>query len=363
MRPWGLGAVAAFAEPLRSADSRWVRFSPLRPRLWWSQRHGFLPDAGSPEFNNWLIPGVGVAPIGMFQLLVSAFVILIGPVNYFWLMRRKQLPLLVITAPLGAAAVTILLFGYGLLSDGFGVQMRVRSLTWLDQPAGEAASWARCSYFAALAPDEGMTLPRNVAVTPIVPGSGAGRRSRRAEQFSQREVVWDDAQRLTRGWLPTRTPIQYLQTAAGPSAAGLRITDLGERIRVVNELQTEVLQCAVQTEAGELYWLESLAPGGVAEVARADVTQVLAKLRALFAEHEPAYPVGAPAPSLGNRGYYGPYFSGSILESFLSAISSPLVRELGDRSYVAVTAAPVAVPLGVEDAAQEASFHVVRGRW
>ena len=104
-----------------------------------------------------LIPGVGSAPVNSFLVLISLFVVAIGPVNYFLLQRQRKLYLLLITVPLGAGVVTSALFIYALVSDGLGVRARARSLTRIDQTSGRTVSWSRQSYYAGLAPSAGMS--------------------------------------------------------------------------------------------------------------------------------------------------------------------------------------------------------------
>ena len=36
---------------------------------------------------NWMVRGVGAAPVGTFLLLITLFVVVIGPVNYLLLRR------------------------------------------------------------------------------------------------------------------------------------------------------------------------------------------------------------------------------------------------------------------------------------
>jgi hypothetical protein len=128
------------------------------------------PDDANPDFANFLVPGVGLAPVTEFRVLITLFVLLIGPVNYWLLKRSGRLHLLVLTVPLAAVLMTSALFGYAILSDGFGTTVRAQSLTTLDQRTGEAACWSRLSYYSGLAPGDGLTMPSDVAVYPIIPG-------------------------------------------------------------------------------------------------------------------------------------------------------------------------------------------------
>ena len=85
-------------------------------------------------------------------MLITLFVLLIGPLNYWWLKRAKRLHLMVLTVPLAAIVTTAGLAAYAVLADGFDTKVRLYSYTTLDQRTGDAACWARLSYYSGLAP-------------------------------------------------------------------------------------------------------------------------------------------------------------------------------------------------------------------
>ena len=73
----------------------------------WDSRHGMTPDSANAEFAKLLVPGVGLAPVTEFRVLITLFVLLIGPLNYWLLKRAKRLHLMVLTVPLAAAGYDI----------------------------------------------------------------------------------------------------------------------------------------------------------------------------------------------------------------------------------------------------------------
>lgn len=331
--------------------------SLLTRRMNWAIRHGLDPSFPSREFNNWLIPGVGVAPVGGFQLLLSLFVIGIGPLNYWLLRRAKKLPWLLITVPGAAASVTLLLFAYGILADGFDVQVRARSVTLLDQGAGEAATWARLSYYAGLAPPEGLTFSDRVAIFPVRPSSSAFDSGAGGEQ---RELLWEErTQRLTRGWLFSRTPAQYLTISTRPLSARLDIERTASGLQATNRLGVHILALAVQDDSGNHYWIEELADGGTTTLAAAEYSAVARDLRELFSEHEPVFPPGAQPDGAS----YNVTLEYNLLEGQLGAVASPLARGLGNSNYVAITRRGIDLELGRDDIGESDSFHVIKGRY
>jgi hypothetical protein len=347
---------------MRSAKSiQAVERSLLAERNGWVHRHGNDSGRGNYEFNNFLIPDVGLAPVFEFQVLISLFVIGIGPVNYWLLKRRGQLPLLLLTVPTAAVATTLVLFAYGLLSEGVSTRVRARSFTMLDQRAGEAVCWARLSYYAGIAPAEGLRMPADAAVYPIRPFSDGSNR------FAQpRELLWDDAsvelpQRLSRGWLAARTPTQYLTITARPTNKRIEFELSDDGLRATNQLGVDVSTLAVQDEKGNFYLSEKISAGESILLPASDKTKVMTTMRALLAEHEPQFPAGAEVVS--RRRYSREKLSQNLMETELAALTSPVVQEWGSRSYVAITAQGVELNLGLEYATEQDSCHVIRGSW
>jgi hypothetical protein len=334
----------------------------VQPRISWPTRHGNNPNNFNKDFNNLLIPGVGVAPVGMFQALITLFVLGIGPLNYWMLRRQNKLPMLLFTVPAAAIVTTALLFAYGMFADGVGVQTRSRTLTLLDQRTGEAASWGRFSYYAGISPRGGLTIPRDQVMYPMYPEwmmgyrAWTGNRTRR-----QLDVEWGEQQQLASGWLPSRTPTQYEAIAARPTEKRieLRTTDAG--IRAMNRLGTDVTHLAVEDHQGRVYWLENLAAGEGQVVAATEWDRVGSAIRRLFTDNLPEAPVGADGGYTG--AVYEFLFSQSLMEGRLAAINSALVRSYGRGKYIAFTKEPVELDLGIDDADREASFHVIEGTW
>ncbi|MCH7751896.1 MAG: hypothetical protein IH898_07050 [Planctomycetes bacterium] len=355
--PDGMGSAKAFEAVERSL---------LAKRNAWGRRHGNDPGRGNYEFNNFLIPDVGLAPVFEFQVLISLFVIGIGPVNYWLLNRRGQLPLLLVTVPAAAVATTLVLFAYGFLSEGIGTRVRVRSFTMLDQPSGEAVCWARLSYYAGIAPADGLRMPADAAVYPILPYSSSSYRSANRYANQPRELLWDDAsaelpQHLSRGWLAARTPTQYLTITSQPTNKRIEFELSDDGLRATNQLGVDVSTLAVQDDKGNFYLSGKIAAGESVPLTTSNKTKVMTAMRALLASHEPQFPAGGEV--ISRRRYNRNSLSQNLMENELAAITSPMVQEWGNRTYIAITAQGVELNLGLEYAIEQDSCHVIRGSW
>ena len=157
-----LGLVCADPEGFPVSPAEWAALLSTVgvPRSSWTQRHGVVPDLGTEEFFNFMNPGIGGVPVYGFMVLITAFAVLIGPVNYFYLRRKRWLWLLLVTVPAMALVTSVLLVGYSVAAHGFSIRSRIRSLTVLDQKSHSAVTVARLALFAGLAPRAACSFPR-----------------------------------------------------------------------------------------------------------------------------------------------------------------------------------------------------------
>ena len=371
-RAYGLGTIVALqfnGESRRSSrdgTASALQRCSLSENLHWATRHGNDPAGGNPSFNNLLIPDVGTAPVFEFQLLISLFVIGIGPVNYWLLKRRNLLPLLLVTVPVAALAATVLLFTYGFLADGIGVRVRTRSLTMLDQRAGEVASWARLSYFAGIAPSDGLRMPADTTIYPILPSRSERSSFGRRHVNQQRALEWNQPQRrqqLTRGWLASRTPAQYLAITARATKKHLQFDAQANQLAVTNHLGTQVLALVVQDHEGSIFSADQIEVEGSEKLEPSNYVTAASKLRQHITENLPQLPAGYVEPKRSRRGDQGVATSEGLMELQLEAIVSPLAIGWGNGTYVAVTTGGIELPLGIDGATESNSFHVLRGTW
>jgi hypothetical protein len=374
IRRVGFGRVAALAEPelFGAQDPRWDWL--LRQiggnHFLWGTRHGFLPNAGTNAFWDFLVPGVGAAPVKSYLAMITVFGILIGPVNYWLLRRAGRLSMLLLTVPIGALLITCGLFTYALLVDGLGTKVYLRSFTRIDPELGMATSWSRQCYYAGMAPANGLRFSDTTAVTMIHAEDPYARDS------SGWRIRWSDGnQQLAQGFLPSRTMRQFLVVHTGPADARLVLS--ADHRRADNRLGIPVRFLIGRLEDGSLVWAQHLPEEGEAELqpchdrsARRDVTEFLS-------ETSPEAP--AALNVLANGGNWNQWgrsryrasttqltsmtFYDSLLESGISELIGDW-RALEPGEYWAVsTSRPGTVPLGVRGAEELDNLHVVSGRW
>jgi hypothetical protein len=378
-RPLEIGMIVAVAadDPFAEAPEVWGWIlRTLTPDRWAAYRRlGVTLERENADFWNWLIPGVGLAPVNAFMVLITVFVILIGPVNYYWLKRTGRLHLLLVIVPLCAFSITAGLFGYAVLADGLGVRVRARSFTAIDQRRGEAVCWARISYHAGLSPSGGLNFPADVAVTPFYPDAN-DYEARRPRQG----LIWsDEQQNLANGWLLSRTPAQFLTVRSRRSAAGVRWiepAEEGEAPQIENGLETRIDRLLLADAEGNHYRALDVPAGATVRLETADVGSEMGALQKVVRDAAPALPDGFVQPSyttFGRRGYWRgnsslpPASLGTgRLEHMLRAtcgMAGMPAQPPGPASYVALVDASPELVWGVPSPKPEASIHVVVGRW
>ena len=390
MRRFGTGmVVAAETDDLFKQPAQhwvWMLNSLTADRLLWYRRHGLSLERKNGDFWNWLVRGVGLAPVTEFRVLITLFVLAIGPLNYFWLRRRGRLHLLVVIVPLAAFGVTLTLFGYALVADGLDVRVRARTYTQIDQRTGHAACWSRISYYAGLSPGRGLVFPDDVVALPLTANDGEG-----SDMANRQNVIWSTRQQeLVSGWLASRTPTEFITVRSRTTEAGLRFVPPRSKLgpQVENRLGTRIVRLLLADDNGNHYHAANIAEGARAELAAVDPADEEGAIYDIVSEHQPGLPEGFVPPTTsygisGGRRRFGytaannslppAALSGGRLETNLrdavmgpgkhASWSKPDGFPLARRSYLAVVERSPEAVFGVDDPREEESLHVVVGSW
>jgi hypothetical protein len=209
-----------------------------------------------------MIPGIDGVPARTYLSILILFSLLIGPANYWWLRRKRQQVLVVLTAPFISALFIVLLAGYALAGEGLGVHGRAVTFTMLDQVRKEASTRATVSLYAAgMTPSAGLRFGRDTAVFPI--GSdGTGSRSRLTLDLS-------DGQRFPAGVLQARSPTNLETIEFRPARERLSFSEGPDGMSVVNGLDASVV-ALIYRPGDRAYRLAAPLPPGGREVLTID---------------------------------------------------------------------------------------------
>ncbi|MCH8829229.1 MAG: hypothetical protein IID45_06585 [Planctomycetes bacterium] len=377
-----LGLVVAFqGDPFvgTSYDWIWLLKTLRTDRYSWNARYGMSARRESVEFVNFLIPGVEGVPVYAFLFLMTLFTVIIGPLNYFLLWKRKRLFLLVLTIPAIAFVTSLSLFGYSAISYGFGVKSRVRSLTILDQRSQIAVTTSRVALFAGLAPADGLNFSAETAVFPIWP---------KDKGFENGTVDWTESQHLKNGWLRSRTRTQFL-TIAHRTERGRLIIDRidDDTLKVANGLNGDIEALLVADAAGRIYFAANLKAGGSQKLAAADKKDLKVVLT-MLKRNAPKRPDGYTGAK--NSGIFrvrqrirrsmrrrmmgqaenSPVFETSRMERVIAKIGSDLrqlvaedggEKRMQPNTYLAILSQNPFPLLGIDDTEEQSGFHILLG--
>lgn len=325
----------------------------------WSVRNGFSSRHGHDEYLNFLIPGVESVPVFAFLILITGFTVVIGPVNYFYCWKRKQLFLLIVTIPAIALATSLTLFAYSAVSHGFGTKSRMRSVTFLDQQQRTAITISRNALWCGFAPSDGLGFSPQTAVFPLW-GSD--------DEFQTGRVDWTDAQILTGGWLRSRTRTQFVTTTHRIERGRVDVKVVGGAAEVSNGLEHDLEMILVAAEDGVYYFGEGIPAGSVAQLSRA-TDEELQLLEDRIAAAKPEFPEGVNAgvveESYTPYGYSRDRAVGFGASLFDRGVEGPRAagRKVASGEFYAVFQDNPGVDLGLESTVEYAGFHCLIGRY
>ena len=153
------------------------------------------------------VPGTDEVPSGIFVSIMILFVIIVGPVNYLWVRKKKQIHLFLITTPIISFIFCITMATFGILADGLSAYRSTVELTWIDHQRKQACHWTSVSWFSGLSPGD-IEVGHDTAVQ-IMDNSIY---SDYLYDTHPLEARWFTKQILSGDWIRTRTH-QQLQYA------------------------------------------------------------------------------------------------------------------------------------------------------
>jgi hypothetical protein len=203
------------------------------------------------------IPGIEGVPARAYFSILIVFAVLIGPINYWILWRKRREVLFVLTAPFISAIFIVLLAGYVVVGEGLSVSGRVVSFTMLDEVRHQATTRATISLYAAgMTPGGGLNFPRDVAVFSLGL-DGKGSRERQLLDLTE-------AQRFYGGMIQARSPANFEQIGTRAARERLTFTRSAAGTSVVNGFGATV-KLLLYRSGNRIYSLrDALAEGGKA---------------------------------------------------------------------------------------------------
>src|SRR5262249_51575132 len=113
-----------------------------------------------------VIDDLGVPVRGLFALMI-VFAAAIGPLNVWFLDRRKRRIWMLWTVPVLSAATCLLVFGYMVLVEGWSGSARVDAFTILDESQQRAVTIGRNAFYSPLTPSDGLRYGTQTEVSAL----------------------------------------------------------------------------------------------------------------------------------------------------------------------------------------------------
>jgi hypothetical protein len=177
---------------------------------------------------------------GMFVLML-AFTVLIGPVNLLMLSRYRRRIWMLWTVPVVSLITCVAVFGYMVVSEGWGGHSRVTGLTVLDEVEHRATTVGRTVFYSPLTPSDGLRFSADTEM--FVQG----------HEPTGCEVDWTEGQHLTRGWVSARVPSHYMLRKSERRLEDIKVHREGNALVMVNRLGANIRAITLADEKGKLY--------------------------------------------------------------------------------------------------------------
>lgn len=365
----GLGRVVAMdvQDPYEEhlAFWQWVMRTIGSDRLTWDDRHGISLVGNNNDYWDFMIPGFGASPVEGFLGVITLFILLIGPANFYLLKKLKRMYYLPLTVVAAALMTTITMMCYAVVSDGVATRVRLRSFTQLDQDGDENVAMSRCrqSYLAAITPSDGLVFPQETCVYPIVPINN--------ETIERVEVLRErsKSRALTSGYVRSRTTCQFLTTNVETTELNLK----KDGASIINGLGVDLDNVWVCDQNNNFSKASNVMANGKADLQPlGEMKEELIALNKLIADNRPAPPEGLDKTSSNaftsgrnwNRWGYAQsrpaYTASALLHSNMRDVTK-FFRNPKPNTFLVITSkAPGFIHQGTK-ATQEAGYHVVRG--
>jgi hypothetical protein len=184
-------------------------------------------------------------------------VILIGPVNLVVLSRMNRRTWLLWTIPATSFVTCMMVFVYSMLREGITPDVRMESLTLLDQLNRRASTVGRTAFYCPLTPSQGLFFGFDTEATPLI-------ETFEERSGTQREMDWTESQHLSRGWVTARVPAHFQVRKSETRRERLEFSEAGNQHTVVNGLGATVRTLWFKDVEGRLFTATGIPAGQTA---------------------------------------------------------------------------------------------------
>lgn len=186
----------------------------------------------------------GVPVRGLFVLMLL-FVLVIGPINLFWLAKRRRKIWMLWTVPAISLLTCLIVAGFAAFGEGWSATSKTEALTILDETAHRATTIGWTAFYSPITPGEGLHFSYDTELDPLIADDWRNRRVNAAN----RTIDWTNDQHLDSGWISARVPAFFKLRKSENRRERLNIRrEASGSVTVVNGLGAEI---------SELWWADN----------------------------------------------------------------------------------------------------------
>ena len=218
-------------------------------------------------------------PLGMLVLIMTVFVLIVGPLNYIYLMKHGHTALMVVTIPLISIVFCVLVFSFVAISSGFALRGKVYGFTFLNQEDKLASTCAHVSLMAPNMTRRDLVFDTNDHVCLYHEGFV--------------NVLDKPGMQIDSSYIPVRTTLNYTVNRCDTTGERVKVNRPGEgKVEIVNGLSASLLHFLYCDYDGRLYYAENVPEGQRVELealskenapeitlSRKEIADVLEKMR------------------------------------------------------------------------------------
>ncbi len=276
----GLGLGRLIASPLRITDPLEVN-GALRAALWWcfereSTGTASIGTGQSPFEQASLMELPMVLPPGVLAAVCLVIALVVGPLNFMMVWRRRRPALLLVTVPVLSLGIAAFIAAFGMVRLGFDISATGASLAVLDQRSGELSVTEARGMFAGFTLQEGLSPEPGSVVIPLAVGFRFG-------SFPDIRVERNGG--LLKGaFLPPRERSRAIVVSARRTRQRLDVEPaaLGDTVTVANGFEAQIAELVLHSGDGRYFRAtDAIEPGAKVSLVPCEPADARALLRYL----------------------------------------------------------------------------------
>lgn len=238
------------AGPVRAAILQNPGFVPSQTNIGRFPWIGATPSAAKAPLGTFIRPlpldGIGELPYRLFIVLLIVFFFVVAPLNFRLVKKSGRAAWLLLTIPALAGCASLGFLGYGVFYQGLGLSQASESISVLDQREHRAETVELRSFFAGIAPRDGLVPEAGTLVLPV-------REDSWREPTSFYRIDMGSSLALKGDYLPVRSDATQVVLSDRAARGRLGIEPIGTTYRVTNGLGAPIEKLALHVPGRGLF--------------------------------------------------------------------------------------------------------------